>query len=610
MLLSRRGTGLLSKARQYRVAPEVTSQVINKFLESLDCPRALTVSLLFRYGEHEQLANLEFDPCHYLNYSDLGDAYCATKFLSKYKDLTLDYDLDQVALDKFKKFELTCAHVNDRFRHDLYAGLKDPRIVWLHNAVKRKIAVILGDFSIKEFVDLADWGPGATTLLKARDASSAKKFQFETGITRDLYYFISCSQVFEEFYPRWLEQMKSVGFPTFQVGNKVVTVPKDATQNRVIAIEPGINLWFQKSVGSMLQERLLRCGIDLRDQGRNQQLARKASRDDLSATVDFSSASDSIARLLVEDLFSSSDPLWYQVMDVCRSHFGCLDGAANLRWQKFSSMGNGFTFQLESLIFYAAAVCCQEYLHLSSKDGDVSVYGDDVIVPRKCLDLFSGLVSFYGFQMNARKTNYLAGFRESCGAHYASGFDVKPIYLKGRLSDVRSVYRLANSVRRLSHRRLNRLGCDAAFAPVFGFLVNSIPKPLRFRCPEGYGDGGFISNFDEATPSALRDKKSTRGWEGFSFQCVVEQGLTLVSDINGLLLDHLWGLSKRDRFNDRKSRAMPSYSRKFSVKLIFDQAEFRPDLEGVGNSIPIRSRVKIRISRGIVKQWYDLGPWL
>jgi hypothetical protein len=524
------GGRFLSGISSYRVPRELSSQAVEEFLSALDCPRSLTVWLLFSNKEHDQLANLEFNPKWYNDLVSLRDSYAATKFLSKYKGLTLSRDLDEVAIEKFKLFESLCRDTNRRFRNLQSDRQFSGPIVWLHNAVIRKIASILGDFSADEFFLTPDWGPGASTLIKRRDASPAKKFRCETGITRDLYNLIPW-ETMSDAYPSWALQLVESGYPDFQVGNKVITVAKDATTNRVIAVEPGINMWFQKSVGDMIGRRLRRCGVDLRWQSRNQQLARLGSLDSSLTTVDLSSASDSIARGLVEEIIPSR---WFHLMDACRSHYGALNNSL-LKWEKFSSMGNGFTFQLESLIFYAAAYCCAEYHHVDTSN--VSAYGDDVILPTACFELFSRLVEFYGFRLNVKKSHFDSPFRESCGAHFYLGIDVKPIYLKDRVESVPAVYRLANAVRRLAHRYNNRYGCDARFQAVFELLVSSVPLPYRLRIPNDLGDGGFISCLDEATPSRAR-----HGLEGYRVKCVMEVSRTYQDDTNGYLLAALWQL--------------------------------------------------------------------
>jgi len=590
----------------YRVPERINLSAIEAYYSSLDCPRALTAHMLFKYGEHEQLSKLEFNPLDYNSVPELRDAYAATKFLSKYKGLTLNYDLNDVAFKKFDEFELLCKQTNRRFRDLSRDPLYTGRAVWLHHAVVRKIDKLLGDFSAEELFSMPDWGPGASTLIKRRDASPAKKFRCETGITRDLYNLIPW-ETLKDAYPLWADQLVESGFPNFQVGNKVITVPKDASTNRVIAIEPGLNLWFQKAVGDMIGNRLRRYGVDLRYQSRNQELARRGSISRDIATVDLSSASDSIASAVVEELLPRR---WHLLMDACRSHYGTQGGSFK-KWEKFSSMGNGFTFQLESLIFYAVAVCCAEYLHIESSD--VSAYGDDVILPTACFEMFSEMLSFYGFRLNVKKSHYSSAFRESCGAHFVSGVDVKPIYLKDRVSSVPTVYRLANAVRRQAHRSNLRYGCDARFRALFELLVHSVPESYRFRIPNDLGDGGFISSLDEATPSRAR-----HGLEGYRVRNVVEVSKTYQDDTNGYLLAALWQLRAsvdldfgfREHLADILLRQVerPAGERHLRLQAI---AGFLSSSSTEGrNAVPLSGRTKFKLVNSLSQRWYDLGPWI
>jgi hypothetical protein len=577
-----------------------------EYLQSLDCPRALTVAILYRNMEHEQIAGLEFNPNLYRDMQACRDAYAATKFLSKFTGLQLNRDLDEVALTKFREFEALCKQTNRRFRNlandPLYRGV----IVRLHDAVCRKIASILGDFDAEEFFMMPDWGPGATTLIKRRDASPAKKFQCETGITRDLYDLIPF-ETLEVCYPAWSRILRKNTFPTYETGNKVITVPKDASTNRVIAVEPGINLWFQSSAGEMIGKRLRRRGVDLRWQSKNQNLSKEGSKTNFLATIDLSSASDSIAGAVVEELLP---PRWYHLLDACRSHYGKVGGVSQ-KWEKFSSMGNGFTFQLESLIFYAVALCCTEYLGINTRG--VSAYGDDVILPAAAYPLFAKCLEFYGFRINVKKSHVDSPFRESCGAHYYLGSDVKPIYLKDRVASLQSVYRLANAIRRMAHRR-NSYGCDSRLRSAFELLVQHVPAALRLRIPEGQGDGGFISNFDEAAPTRAAQNRRTLGYEGYFYAFLAETSLTRYDDTEGYLLASLWSMKNRD---DTLSVIGASLLRTGLFRALEDRARLKAIrgwiLErelGEYNSVPLANRTRIRLSKGLVKQWYDLGPWL
>jgi hypothetical protein len=258
-------------------------------------------------------------------------------------------------------------------------------------------------------------------------------------------------------------------------------------------------------------------------------------------------------------------------------------------------MGNGFTFSLESLIFYAVAFCCTEYVHADTNH--VSVYGDDIIVPVSAFHLLSEVLGFYGFRVNGSKSHFDSSFRESCGAHYFSGFDVKPIYVKRRVTSLLSVFRLANAIRRQASRLCNYMACDASFRLVFEHLVQSVPKGLRLRIPEGQGDGGFISNFDEATPSRAR-----HGVEGHRYRALEERSKSVLEERIGYHLSILWEMSKREE----ALRPLSSVPLTLEAMFCSDDEEVK---RSGRNSVPLHA-TSIGVVHGVIRQWSDLGPWI
>lgn len=323
-----------------QVRNETTRKFIYEYLLALDHPRALTVWLLYSENQHDQLSQLTWDPHCYNNLADARDSLAATKLLSKATFLNTSFSKEEVALKKYEVAEATCARTNVYLRS---TSIKSETSAALLSA-SFKIANILGPFNSEEFIDSCGFGPGASTLIKRSNATHPNKFQFETGITDVAHDFVK--SWFCIAYPLW-----EVSF-TSQIGSKIVTVPKDSKGNRVIAIEPGLNLWFQKGIGSMIRKRLLRAGIDLNSQRINANWSRIASKYSYLATVDFSSASDTICWQVIEELLPHD---WFCILKTFRSSFSTLNGVTK-RISKFSSMGNGFTFELESLIFYVLAV--------------------------------------------------------------------------------------------------------------------------------------------------------------------------------------------------------------------------------------------------------------
>jgi hypothetical protein len=227
-------------------------------------------------------------------------------------------------------------------------------------------------------------------------------------------------------------------------GSVLFTVPKKSDIDRVACKEPEINLFLQRGVGDHIRSRLRRSGIDLNDQSRNQELARQAVELGL-ATIDLSSASDSISKQLVFELLPFE---WWSYLDDIRCHSAFLPDhsgknkeMARIELEMFSSMGNGFTFELESLIFWALTrtVCW-----LSGVKGKVSVYGDDIIAPSRIVPRLIRVFHWFGFTVNPAKSAWTGGFRESCGKHYHNGRDVTPFYLRGPVKTKTDLIRVLN----------------------------------------------------------------------------------------------------------------------------------------------------------------------
>ena len=204
-------------------------------------------------------------------------------------------------------------------------------------------------------------------------------------------------------------------------GNIFFTVPKNAETDRGACKEPDWNMFFQKGIGDYIRARLKRVGCDLDDQTLNQRLARAGSIDGSLATIDLSAASDSNSISLVERIVPFE---LYRVMDDLRSPVTMLPSGEYYTPNMFSSMGNGFTFELESLLFLSLTRAVTSLFRIP---GRISVYGDDIIAPTKCIPVLLDLLGYCGHRPNTDKTFHTGFFRESCGKHYFHGNDVTPI---------------------------------------------------------------------------------------------------------------------------------------------------------------------------------------
>lgn len=200
--------------------------------------------------------------------------------------------------------------------------------------------------------------------------------------------------------------------------NRVVTVPKNWKTRRTIACEPMGNLPLQLAVDCYIKRLLRRWSIDLSDQSRNQELAREGSISDSVATIDLSMASDTLCSNCVVLLLPYD---WYEFLMAIRSPKGNFEGKS-FEYAKLSSMGNGATFVLETLIFAAVV--------RATRSAVSAVYGDDIVCDSDKADLVVKTLRFLGFKPNVSKSYTSGPFRESCGRDWYKGFDITPYYFR------------------------------------------------------------------------------------------------------------------------------------------------------------------------------------
>jgi hypothetical protein len=283
-------------------------------------------------------------------------------------------------------------------------------------------------------------------------------------------------------------------------GNNVITVEKNYKTYRTIAKEPCMNIYVQKGIGRVIRHRLKRVNVDLNDQTRNQHAAREGSRDGSLATIDLSMASDTLAFELVSNLLPND---WWYALEQCRSPFGVLPSGALLKYQKFSSMGNGYTFELESLVFWA--ICQTVCANLDEVDNRVCVYGDDLVVPTEHFETVVERLKEAGFKPNQSKTFGSGPYRESCGKHFWKGRDITPFYIRKPVTGAKldRLFLVHNNLARWLDR--GQLLGHGRLQAIRDLAPSTWRKP---RLPDGFGDGAFIGPVD-----SIRLDSHPWGWE-------------------------------------------------------------------------------------------------
>jgi hypothetical protein len=487
MSSSKRSQALKGKSRLTKAS---SLAQIHRILSEIGTARALAVSLILadEGGQDELLLlpDVDFNTIIIHGFDKLSRDYQATRMLAKADFLKLKVDRKEVALRKESEAESQCRETNKFFRsgsNELYALRESVA----YRKAKRLIADVLGDF--EGFISACaegqwdpGWTPGRNTVNYGDSTSSIEKFAAQIECTAS-----ACGNMLRviQAHSGWAQASIEASGPvslllrglTVVEGNVLTVVPKNSKTDRTICYEPNGNIWLQKMVGDYIRKRLKRYGCDLSDQTINSSLAKEGSKYGLLSTLDLSAASDTLAKETVFELL----PLdWASFLDKIRSRKTYTPSGWRMN-EKFSSMGNGFTFELESLIFLALSKAVSTF---------VSVYGDDIIVLSSRTTAVVEILNRFGFSLNMGKSFSYGPFRESCGGDFLLGVRITPFYIRSISSGW--TVKVHNQMR----ERLSGFALSNEYEFLKSLRIESFPYG-----PSGYGDGHYHVNLDEACPS-------------------------------------------------------------------------------------------------------------
>jgi len=205
---------------------------------------------------------------------------------------------------------------------------------------------------------------------------------------------------------------------------RVCCVPKDFKSLRTICIESKEQQFAQQGLLSVLMDivhtnRLTRKAISFVDQGKSGLLA----KDYRYATIDLKDASDRVSKTLCRLLFSR------EVFSVLSRHSSRAlyhNGKAH-RVEPFATMGSAICFPVETLVFWSITRATLESMGIAPH---LRVFGDDIICPLQGFDAVIDSLQRCGFVINTSKTCRDSLIRESCGAYYWCGYDVRIVRFK------------------------------------------------------------------------------------------------------------------------------------------------------------------------------------
>lgn len=475
--------------------------------DGIKTPVALALRTALASGDVHTIATAKISPA---DYSD-PDAYyldaCAVSFLKKFEGLSglgsSTLDPEAAAKASFYEAESRNRSTNERFSR--VAKGQSRLSAEEFDIISRARCIISDALGKAPRVSALKpkFGPGVTSTCKGDSVTIADKLLAIPECTVDALPAVQglkrTSEIWFELvktvHPKYIykallhpaygpPQLTEAIAPRITRGNLWTCAPKTAVTHRGICVEPHLNGMYQLSIGSVLADVLSRLGLDkVTQQVVNRMFAKLGSITGAWATVDLRGASDTICIEIVRLLLPYD---WFILLSSFRSSETWIDG----RWvenHKFSSMGNGYTFELETLIFYALSRACSDVTH-GTNVSPVCTFGDDIIVSTETTGLLYRILDTCGFEVNKDKSFTTGPFRESCGSDFFQGALVRPYFLKEEPTHAIDWTSVANGIRRMAVSNCHDASPDPRFIRAWLRCISCIPSPLRFFGPVTAGD--------------------------------------------------------------------------------------------------------------------------
>lgn len=437
-----------------------------------------------------RILSWDVNPSDYTNATLFSADWQLWKFLAKFSEGEQPTeDAKLFARQKFLQSEDACRSFN---QHRISGEL--PRGYHLLNDGIRKICdKVLGD--VKDFFTFVESMDVSTRTLLIRtsteycrtpglvvddDISVVPKFgpgvsvsPFNEGesISSQQQKLIHGSVTASCAYlANWLSSIWHIPNAHIVAGDVLTYVLKQVGEARTICFGPSMNMLVQKLIGLYIRHKLkVVLKIDLSDQSRNRRTAELGSLCDSYSSSDLTSASDLNAYMFVLDSLSLG---WFTLLDDARSkQYYDRSTSQWTPYEKFSTMGNGFTFELETLLFAAIVLSATELWGRRLSLNEMCVYGDDLLFPKEHYFIVQQALIMCGHKPNYKKSFHSGSFRESCGGDYFCGWDVTPFKLKRlHLNEAKTMVNLYNGLLIVSSRCTHGAGVSDWYTRALSFI--------------------------------------------------------------------------------------------------------------------------------------------
>lgn len=451
--------------------PAVTIDI----LEGINTPLSLALAISYRNNSYMSIDETLLEGRHVNCYDTASELYLDLQAIALFKKSTYlqtEIDLREDLINRFIAIE------QDNKENNLtLASRKSFQANSIIYTANRIIKRVLGQAPlVEEFTPF--FGPGSTYSLTGDSSTIVEKLESTPDVTP---HALHLATEFLQYYPD-LFQSRGINLVP---GDRVSAVPNTYKKMRLVCPGPSLNMLLQRNIGLAIKKRLNRVGIHIDTQQSFHGFLVKEFHDTI-ATIDMSDASDRIYTELVRQLFDGL-PEWWALLNNSRSKRVLL--RKDLGWhdlERFCSQGNGFIFELETLIFYSIA---QASIILNTgKEGLVSVFGDDTIVNKDHAQYVVDALTILGMRVNSDKTYIDTRFKESCGVDTFDGINVRPLYFKEFSGGIYGYYELCNRVRQIASKRCEDSALCRNFYRPWKRIISYLEERHICYGPEELGD--------------------------------------------------------------------------------------------------------------------------
>lgn len=396
--------------------------------------------------------------------------------LTKYEHAN-SADADKAAFEKFLAVNKRCEGWSLQIESDedaeLIGTLKD--VIWKFCYPRQAGTGVLSSFG--QILAEGKTGPGSSLGANANDFYTKMFASQLTYTSEGLYkaYRHYVGALGHAWQDAEMNRYSAFGLLDRVVQcNRLAFVPKKVETSRCIAIEPSLNMFYQLGIKALLERRLRSFfGIDVAlQQEKNRELARVGSLTGQYSTIDLSSASDSLSLKMMRSILPPEIMGFLEAVRSPKMEIPPDLGGGELELHMVSTMGNGSTFSLLSLVCSSIVVAAHRVAEVpvefprGLRLGNFGIVGDDIICETKVTRLVLRLLALLGFSVNSEKSFVRGPFRESCGGDFFQGVDVKPVYIK-RLESPQDLYVALNQLNRWTAKTGVSLPLSAAFLRSF-----------------------------------------------------------------------------------------------------------------------------------------------